>query len=402
MHWFADNKFYQSLAFATAIVFTLLCLVVPLLNPVANWDMLGYAGSVKSLLGMNVDDIHRSVYSEFAAYASAGSFEVITGGTSYRQTMYEDAAAFSQQIPFYKIRILYVSMLTGLHQLGFELFAAMHVISAVFGAAAYLLIYFGTRDQVHSLVWLVTPGFYYFLTVEFGVFQNGGVDTFSFFWVAMTAVAFFRNSKLLYPLLALAVLVRTDLILYVALMFAVSFLRTKEDWLRCIFWGTVTLIFYSAVNSWSGNYGWSTLIHFVFITDMLATHPAEYSQLGLSIQEYINVVLTKHDWISSWFWLAFFVSILNLILYVSMFHFSWLKIPATTKASYLKQFHLFSTICLIYIVLHYLLFPLVLMRFFYGQCFLSVFATLATVGQIMQTNHATDAAGIDSKRAMSS
>ncbi len=376
----SNRNIYQAFALAVVITFCLLCLIVPLLNPVDNWDMLGYAASIKSLYGLDVAAIHTSVFSEYKSYATAQHFELLTADSSYRRTMYMDAEAFYQQIPFYKIRVLYVLLLTAASQAGVNVFTAMHFFSPFFGAAAFLTLYLGMRHHVHPFVWIAVPPFYFFLTLEFSLFQHGGVDSFAFFWVAMTTVAFFRGSKWLYPLLALSVLVRTDLILHAALMFAVALYFNRTDWRQIIVWGVITLIAYFSVNSWAGNFGWTALINFVFVSDMLATHPEQYAQNKLGVKQYLGFVLGKQDWISPWFWLSIAISMLNLLILLAIFFLPRIQqYFDEDQIRSARRLQIISAVCLIYIILHYVLFPAVFMRFFYGQCFLSILALLTTM-----------------------
>ncbi len=381
-----ERTVYRASAFAIVLAFSLLCLVVPLLTPVDNWDMLGYAASVKSLYGMDAASIHASVFSEYQSYATAYSFEQLTKGSSYREVMHQDAEAFYQQIPFYKIRILYVLMLTLVSEMGVNVFTAMHFFSTFFAAAAFLTLYFGMRHQIHALAWIVAPVFYFFFSLELTIFQRGGVDSFSFFWVAMIAVAFFRRSKWIYPLLALSVLVRTDLILYTALIFAALFISNRAAWRDIFGWGIITLIAYSSVNHWSENLGWTALINFVFESNMLATHPQEYSQIPLSFEQYIGFIFSQHDWISNWFWVALGIAVLNFFLLPLSWH--WASQQRDTKdenLQYLVRLQILSAISLAYICLHYLLFPAIFMRFFYGQCFISALALLATMAAVTES-----------------
>ena len=153
----SHRNIYQAFALAVVITFCLLCLIVPLLNPVDNWDMLGYAASIKSLYGLDVAAIHTSVFAEYKSSATALHFEQLTADSSYRRTMHTDAEAFYQQIPFYKIRVLYVLLLTAASQAGVNVFTAMHFFSPFFGAAAFLTLYLGMRHHVCLLYTSPSP-----------------------------------------------------------------------------------------------------------------------------------------------------------------------------------------------------------------------------------------------------
>ena len=380
-----DRDLYRCFAFIVVLAFSANCLIAPLLNPVDNWDMLGYAASVKTLYGLEASAIHTQVFAEYKAYATPYHFDQLTNANSYREVMYQDAAAFYQQIPYYKIRVLYVLLLATASELGANIFATMHFLSSFFAAAAFLVLYLGLRKRIHSVVWLIAPFFFYYYSLEFKIFQKGGVDTFAFFWVSMMVVAFLHRSKVLYPLIAFSVLVRTDLILYDALIFAAALYWYRSDWRHIFFWGVMTMIAYFWVNSWSGNLGWTTLINFVFVSKMLATHPDQYSQNAIEITQYLGFIFSKYDWISPWFWVSISISILNLALVLTSFKVDWTKqnLPKS-QVQLLWHLHTVSVISLLYIIAHYLLFPAVFMRFFYGHSFLSALTILATIGLFIE------------------
>lgn len=380
-----DRDLYRCLAFLVVLAFSVTCLVVPLLHPIDNWDMLGYAASVQSLYGLDATAIHAQVFAEYKSYATQAHIEQLTNANSYRQVMHQDSGAFYQQIPYYKIRLLYILLLAAASELGANIFTTMHFLSSFFAAAAFLVIYLGLRKQTHSIVWIVAPLFFYFYSMELKIFQKGGVDSFAFFWVSMMVVAFLRGNRVLYPLIALSVLVRTDLILYDALIFAAALYWNRSDWRHIFAWGLITLMAYFWVNSWSGNMGWTTLINFVFTSKMLATHPEQYSQHAIEFTQYVGFLLSRYDWISPWFWVSISISILNLFVFMASYRSSWLKQSLSdSRVQQLRLLHTISAISLLYIVAHYLLFPAVFMRFFYGHCFLSALALLATTGLFIE------------------
>jgi len=148
-------------------------------------------------------------------------------------------------------------------KLGLGLYESIHVLTAGFGASALIIVYIGLREQIHSLFWLTTPLAIYAVTTDIELLQQGGVDTFAFFWMCLILVFYVRASKLLLPALAISVLVRTDLIILAAIIFALLLFQDKSNRKIIIAWGVATLVIYFSINAWAGNYGWYTLIHFV-------------------------------------------------------------------------------------------------------------------------------------------
>jgi len=112
-----DNDWFRAVAFATMLISSISIFWYSLINPIDHWDMLGYAASLMSLTGMDIGTLHETVYSEMQNFTSKAKFEELVGSTSYRVSMYQDAEAFAQQIPFFKIRVLFIWMLDLVAQL---------------------------------------------------------------------------------------------------------------------------------------------------------------------------------------------------------------------------------------------------------------------------------------------
>ena len=384
---FTDSTRYQTLTLAFMVCCCASIFIFTILNPGYAWDMLGYAASVLSLNGIQIPEIHAIVFADLKTYATAETYQELTASTSYRVTMSTDPEAFSQQIPFYKIRLLYLLLIDALTNLGLGIFESMHIISAGLGTASLLLVYLGLRNQVMSLFWLITPLVLFGVTIDLRIMQQGGVDIFAFFWLSLTIVCYVRGSKMLLPTVALCVLVRTDLIIFAALLLAVLLLTDKSNRKQIVICGIVTLVAYFSVNSWAGNYGWHALIHFVFVTDMSATHPAVYSHYSsFNFHDYLKFLGSPTSWISKWFWLCIGCSLVSFISYY------WLRKSPPTQSQVhaflaMQRLNIACLLCVAYVVLHYIFFPAIFMRFFIGQCFFMVVSMLSTLSYIYRVKH---------------
>lgn len=386
--YFPDNARYQTLTLAFIVSCSVSIFIFALLNPFDVWDMLGYAASVHSLNGIEISELHATVFTDFEAHASAAAYKELTASSSYRMTMSTDPEAFSQQIPFYKIRLLYVLLLDALTKFGLGIFESMHIVSAGSGSAGLLLAYLGLRSQVHSLLWFIMPIVFFGVTTNLLIVQQGGVDAFAFFWISLTVICYVRSSKLLLPTLALCVLVRTDLIIHVALMFAVLLLTDRSSRKQIVMWGGLTLAAYFTVNAWAENFGWYSLIHFVFVSDMSATHPAVYSKIrSFNLHDYMRFLLSTHGWVSSWLWLCIGSAL------TSFFGYFWYCIKPTAQSLVqpflaMQRLNIIAFVCVAYVVLHYLLFPALFMRFFVGPCFFMVVSMLSTFSYVYRSKSA--------------
>jgi hypothetical protein len=173
-----------------------------------------------------------------------------------------------------------------------------------------------------------------------------------------------------YPLLATAVLIRTDFIIYSFLIFAALVFVQPSNWRRVLITAAITCILFLSVNKWAGNYGWQALIYFVFITDMQATHPLSYSGYQLTPGVYLRQLL-EPQWVSNWLIISILCGLVSVALVLTRLS------PRESGLTSVHYIVLIGAVSLAYIVLHYLLFPALFMRFFFGHCLMMVGALLA-------------------------
>jgi len=366
---FTDSHKWRSTALAVVLISIGLLIFDTTFNSRNQWDMLGYAASAASLESNDPVAVHKSVYDEFKRYATPESFQDITATTSYRIVMHNDAEAFWQQIPYYKIRIVFVYLVSLLSKTGLGMFGAMHLMNVLFFSAGFLLTYSLLRHQVHSLFWIISPWIVYQFGEDFQTFRSIGIDSFAFFWIALTSVGFLRDKRWLFPVLALSVLVRTDLIIHVLIVStAVCWLEPNRTTLkRAILWLMVTLLLYFSVNHWAENYGWSTVFYFVFVSDMTATHPEVFSNYSIELKDLMSAYFSR-SWVGKWFWAAIGCSALSVLFYQFI---RYTEKSDDEISNMTRRFVLIGGISVSYIIVHYLLFPTLLVRFFIGEmCFM--------------------------------
>ncbi len=368
----------RSFKYVTALLILVSCIsgfIYCVQKPIWNWDALGYAAAVESLTESDKQIVHQRVYSALKAHATDETWFELTASTEYRKTMYEDADAFSQQIPYYKIRVIFILLLLLFTKLGIDIFVAGHVLTAAFYSLGVLVFYVGLRKHAHSALWLLLPVLMFIFTQELILPRHVAVDSLGFFCTALVVCAFVNRYKWLYLALAVMVLVRTDLIIMSALIFGACWLIEPSTRKTQFFYGTLTIAFYLAVNHWADNYGWHALFYFVFVSDMAATHPETYSSYKVSWSEYLQYVLESH-WIGKSMYLSGMLVGLNSILFGHMYlHRGKKEFYEKFAVPYLyetqRRIAIISFVSGGYVALHYLLFPLLEGRFFLG-CYVAV------------------------------
>lgn len=354
-------------------------------TPRQNWDMLGYAGSAVSMENSDAGYIHNYIYQDLKAYATDKEFKELTAKNNYRKAMYQDKDAFNQQIPFYKIRIIFAFLILGLAKLGFNVFIASHILSAILVSSGFLIYYHAYKKLIHPVFWLSYPLFFISFNAT-SVAQSVTADSLAFFWIGLVCFSF-NNAhwKTFFLLLITSILARTELIFLVAI-FSSYFIVFRPD-LRiiaaaCIL---VSLVLYLLINNFVGNYGWGTVFNYVFLSGMEATHPAQYSSADVSIRQYMSVVFTN---------MRLFISDRYVVLFeiITLLQFTifWLlkKNDCSISRIFLdimKNTTLTLTLLsFVYLLLHYIIFPTLDSRFFISQYVISTLGFLSLITSLMQ------------------
>ncbi len=353
-----SNRLMQRIALVWVLVCSAFFYYSSITNPHAEWDMLVYAASAEVLNSTPYSEIHPKVYSELESRLSAGEFEKIARGDHYRSVMYEDADAFMEQLPYYRIRVTFNSLLAFAGKHGVSLYTAGHVISATAIILCFLFIWFAFRSHIHPVLQMAMPLVFYKFTRELEVMQMILADSLASFWVALICYAYVKKSNVLLPLIAVSVLVRVDLFIFAALMLMLLLLTEKiHKWGPVILCGCIVASIFLAIQQWADSYGWKTLYYFAIISEMSATHPSEYSSAALSFSDYVYSLFFPPRWISKMYLVTVFCSAVTLYM--------WKRNPDIND--FQRRVCEVGGICLLYIAAHYLIFPQLYLRFFVAQ-----------------------------------
>jgi hypothetical protein len=381
-----DNPHFSKMAHWLIITTCIILFFYATNTPEQNWDILGYAGSSVSIENSNDSHIHNYIYQELKEYSTDEEFKDLTDKYNYRRVMFEDVDAFNQQIPFYKIRIIFVLLIFALMKIGINIFAASHLLSAALVSGGYLAFYYAYKKSIHPMLWVSYPLFIIIFDVV-NVAQTVTADSLAFFWMGLISFTLMNaHWKSLFFLLVSLTLVRTDMIILVALISGYLILSRTDLRFISIAIVLISLVLYFFVNHFVGNYGWSTVFHYVFITGMEATHPDEYSSFGISFKQYITAVITHIPLFISertvlLFEILVFLQFLIWGLYHRKYFFSARKLLFELINSPVIVLTLISVI---YVILHYAVFPILDSRFFVGQYIISTLGLLSIISSILK------------------
>jgi hypothetical protein len=243
----------------TAIV-ALCVLMLGLKKPYDNWDMIGYVAAALSAEGYRGAELNAATYDSVERAVSASTFEQLTQQGDYRQTVYRDPVSLQQQLPFYRIRILYVGLVRALHAAGINLARSTYVVSAVFAAlSVVVLALVGLETETPIIALPLVVAFSGLLDVT----RLSTPDSMACFFALLSVYALLRGGSLVFFIAACLPLVRTEFLLLSLLIFAHAFIygRRKQAFIATV----VACALYWLVNKTSGDRGWLFLFNFSLI-----------------------------------------------------------------------------------------------------------------------------------------
>jgi len=228
--------------------------------PYYNWDIVGYVAAAYHQDGLRGDALRDRTFDDVKNEVGPGMFQHLTEGP-YRQTVYEDSRALEQQVPFYTVKIGYLVLVRVAGRLGLSYAQSTFWVSALFSALSVVVI--GMITQRVQLSPLVVP------LVAFGAGHSevarGSLPDAPACFLALIAVYFaLGRSRWLYVVSALLPLMRTDYVIFSALLMTCRFLSGERRYALTSLLASVAA--YVGVSAAWGGYGWLKLFNFTLIT----------------------------------------------------------------------------------------------------------------------------------------
>ena len=348
-----------------------------LLRPAYNWDVLPYIASMYSLESNDTNYIHTLTYGAVKSSVDEKTFIQLTSG-EYRKAMADCAKCFMEQLPFYKIKALYVLLIFFFYKLNIDIVRSTVLISVI----SYVLINF------ICLFWLrkVTnkQTIFIFTAIIFAIFPfllNSASDSApnmlsALFVLSAFYVLFKKKSVLFCILMLLAVFTRPDNIILLFISIIALYIYKNKDIniskpaLAITFIASIAL--FQGINMWSGNYNWKILFEHSF-NDRLIT-PAEHIS-DFNILIYLKSFL---KWPVMLKFSGFSVQALIFILTLYM-----LKCGKKFKEEKFKEALNPEMLILLItgasIIIHYLLYPIIEDNYFTAQYLITDIIFIKTI-----------------------
>jgi len=196
-------------------------------------------------------------------------------------------------------------------------------------------------------------------------------DGLTFLFVSVIGYMLIKQHWLLFIMLPLSILVRTDLIVFVSLILFYLLVFYKR-W-RVLSVGALFLSIglYFWVNMFYGNYGWGTVFYVTFIHRFI--YPAN-ANFDINIINYFMVLIKGISSFLITFQFLFYVSIMTLSAFLYIKTYGLISFYRVRTSSNVILF--LSLLSLVYVFLHFLLFPSIDSRFFVGQYMLGALGFL--------------------------
>ncbi len=266
-------------------------------NFLYTWDVVGYVGAALSWQTSDPLAIQTQTYELLRLKLPEQAFASLVGGT-YATAMATNAEQFYSQLDMYRIKPLYVGLLSLLDAVGFNLVDAGKVLSVAPAALLCILIYVWLKRHVPANFALSITILLSLCSRMFDVARVILPDSLSALILVLAIYLLLERpaaARWALVLLVLSILVRTNNILFVTpLLIYLCYINSRlEGWrskgVRAPASAlVVALICYFVVSAWF-NHQWWRLFHHTFIESIADMNAFT---AGFSSDQYLQVLGT--------------------------------------------------------------------------------------------------------------
>ncbi len=354
---------------ALFLILGIYALAVSAYKPLHNWDMIMYIAVAKSYEEPDIKSLHTFTYRALQNSVSKAEYITLVQEGKYRQAIHTDPSAFKEQLPFYQIRPLYTGAIYLLYKTGIDIGFATHIISGIAVAMALVPLYLMSSSILGHPFSYAIP----FFVLIFGatdLARYSTPDGMAFLAIILSAYLYLKHRILLLLIfLPIMVCIRTDLILYTAPLLFVIFASHREFRKKVTVSLLMLFFLYYTIGALAKNRGWSTIFYFTLVE--LLTHPLSMPPT-LTVHHYLHALFKGAKGIPS---------NSNLVLYglISVYHLTAIINRAKTASLFYvlrSPAASLSIVSVIFVVSHFLLFPVAWNRFFLGPYLISAFSLL--------------------------
>jgi hypothetical protein len=114
-------------------------------SPHWSWDLVPYVACVLESRFSEPVDLHAATFEEIRRVVPPGRYASLTTGTDYWTAVFRDPEALHQQLPFYRVKSIYVALLRVLASLGLSPVTATLAVSIAASVSFAVLVFFWLR-----------------------------------------------------------------------------------------------------------------------------------------------------------------------------------------------------------------------------------------------------------------
>lgn len=240
-----------------------------------DWDLPGYVGSVLAAeFPGNFDKVHQLTFQSIKQEAPESEFTHIIKGNNARKSFYENAQSFSEQLPYYQVKVLFVAAIDFFYKLGFSLPKSVLVtnLTSCFLAGIFVFLILGHIFPQRGWLVFSLSLFIFLLPLFSDLAIAPNPDMFGF----MVLLAFFYAYLKKYPLLlrfllmVCLVLIRADYLIfglsYLFFELLVNYSKSKKVDFKIIGYSLILFAMYFSLIKFYHYPGWKDLFYDSFIS----------------------------------------------------------------------------------------------------------------------------------------
>lgn len=350
-------------------------------NHEVDWDLPGYLGSYYATQYDNREVVHQHVYGDIQKVASPTEWKNITKinqKSNIRYSFYSNAQSFSEQLPYYQVKVLYNLSIQILVRLGFTPVEAAFVANAFFyfwvGILFLLITYFIFPNWTFFSFSLTTLLVSLPITNAFA--RMASPDILSILLLLIFFLIYLRKNSgfLLFLILFLLTLTRPDYLVFgvtfYGLQLVTKWLINKKFAFSVLMYSVILIAIYFCVIKFYHYPGWKDVFYDSFIhrREFISKEIANFSP-----KDYFGIVLN------------------NLMYMKKITLFALLFLGASLKFSQKLEHKLFAIFIFSNIYFKFLFFPAAgEYRFFFGLLIVFFFWTLFLLSQRFRKNNRSE------------
>ncbi|MFP8895798.1 hypothetical protein ACLI50_19880 [Chryseobacterium sp. EZn1] len=271
-------------------------------NRVYDWDMPGYMGCMyTSEFPNSPDKVRILTYEEIKKEAPAEHYTDIIGIKQWdipRQYFVKNTQSFTEQLPYFQIKVGYILVITLFYKLGLSSPMAVLFTSLISYFFSGILLFYILKLLFPKKYWLAVlltiaamllPPMTYMSRVS-----TPDMFIFQFMLIFMIGLLKKWNQWAMFVLLFAITFIRPDYITftltYIITVFFFRYFQEKKIDVSFIVQGTVLLVMYLAIIKLYHYPGWKDLFYDTFIDrrPIISTHP-----INVSLKDYLSIIYIK-------------------------------------------------------------------------------------------------------------